>query len=105
MSSVLFSSKGSGVSAQSDVDNSIAIANDTYVKLGFVYDPNAAESKRIKIYVNGIEQTSGVTKTVIDDSTKFPASTDYLDLSIAARSSTTTAEASFVDWVKVVQEA
>lgn len=100
---VLFSSKGS--STQEDIDNSIAISNDTYIKLGFVYDPQAADAKRIKIYVNGLEQTLGLSKTVAETAAKFPATTTYLDLSLAAMSSTTAADASFIDWVKVVQEA
>jgi hypothetical protein len=99
----LFSSKGSAT--QEDIDNSIAISNDTYIKLGFVYDPQAADAKRIKIYVDGIEQTLGLSKTVAETAAKFPATTTYLDLSLASRSSTATADASFIDWVKVVQQA
>jgi hypothetical protein len=100
---VLFASKGS--STQEGIDNSIAISNDTYIKLGFVYDPQAADAKRIKIYVNGLEQTLGLSKTVAETAAKFPATTTYLDLSLASMSSTDAAEASFIDWVKVVQEA
>lgn len=100
---VLFSSKGSAT--QEDIDNSIAISNDTYIKLGFVYDPKAADAKRIKIYVNGLEQTLGLSKTVAETAAKFPATTTYLDLSLASMSSTGAAEASFIDWVKVMQEA
>ena len=98
---VIFSAKGS--STQVDVDNLTAIADGTYIKLGFVYDPQA--STRVKIFVNGVEQSSGLSSTNAEDGTKFPATTDYLDVSLAMRSSTAASEVCHVDWVQVVQEA
>lgn len=44
---------------------------DTYYKLGFVYDPGAVAAKRIKVYVDGVEQTTYVTATQIATAT-FP---------------------------------
>ncbi len=42
-----------------------------FMKLGFVYDPNAPAAKQIKIFVNNVEQTTYVTATQIAVAT-FP---------------------------------
>jgi hypothetical protein len=44
---------------------------DTYVKVGFVYDPSAVDDKKIKLFVDGVEQALGVTATQIATAT-FP---------------------------------
>jgi len=44
---------------------------DTYVKAGFVYDPHAPSTKRIKVFINNVEQTTYVTATNIAAAT-FP---------------------------------
>ncbi len=44
---------------------------NTFVKLGFVYDPDAPATKRIKVFVNNVEQTTYVTATQIAAAT-FP---------------------------------
>lgn len=44
---------------------------DTFVKLGFLYDPNAVAERRIKVYVNNVEQSTYVTATQIAAAT-FP---------------------------------
>jgi len=44
---------------------------DTFVKLGFVYDPSAPASKRITVYVDNEEQSTYVTSTNIAAAT-FP---------------------------------
>ena len=44
---------------------------DTFVKLGFIYNPDANTSKRIKVYVNNVEQSTYVTATQIAAAT-FP---------------------------------
>ena len=45
---------------------------DTYVKLGFLYDPsNHANDKQIKLFVDGVEESVYVTQTQLEAST-FP---------------------------------
>ena len=45
---------------------------DTWYKVGFVYDPNTVDkNKRIKIFVDNVENATGVTQTEIDAAT-FP---------------------------------
>jgi hypothetical protein len=48
---------------------------DTYVKLGFKYDPDAIPSKRIKFYVNGTELSTYVGETANDGSTIYTRDT------------------------------
>ena len=44
---------------------------DTFSKVGFVYDPDAPSTQRIKVFVNNVEQTTYVTSTNIATAT-FP---------------------------------
>jgi hypothetical protein len=44
---------------------------DTFYKLGFIYDPTAPDSKKIKFFVNGVELTTYVTATLLAAAT-FP---------------------------------
>ncbi len=53
------------------VDTVATMVADTYMKLGFVYDPDASASKQIKWYVDGVEDGTGVTATQIATAT-FP---------------------------------
>ncbi len=48
-----------------------AVVADTYVKLGFIYDPSAVTAKRITWYVDNVEQSTYVTGTQIATAT-FP---------------------------------
>ena len=48
-----------------------ALAADTWYNVGFVYDPEAPESKKIKIFVDNVEQSTYVTGTNIAAAT-FP---------------------------------
>lgn len=60
------------------IDTAATLVANTYVKLGFVYNPNAAVAKRIKFYVDGVEQGTGVGENSGDatvylgDTTNFP---------------------------------
>lgn len=68
--------------AAADFDDIIAdvatAVADTYIKLGFVYDPDAPVTKRIKFYVDGVEQStyvgeaSGDATVYLRDTTNFP---------------------------------
>jgi hypothetical protein len=69
---------------------------DDFVKLGFVYDPQAEASKRIKVFVNNTEQSTYVTATNIAAAT-FP---DAEALSFLAGFKNTTAATGelAIDW-------
>jgi hypothetical protein len=61
--------------ASQTLQTSVAAAHtlvaDTYVKLGFVYDPNAVAARRIAWYVNNVELSTYVTAAQIAAAT-FP---------------------------------
>jgi len=70
---LLFSYRKNGA-AQVDIaldTASAVLVADTYVKVGFMYDPAAKDAKKIKIFVDGVEQQLGVTATQIATAT-FP---------------------------------
>lgn len=68
--------------AGADFDDIIAecatAVADTYIKLGFKYDPDAPPAKRIKFYVDGVEKStyvgeaSGDATVYLRDTTNFP---------------------------------
>lgn len=70
---LLFSYRKAGQAVQTvALDTSSAVLTaDTYVKVGFVYDPKEVTAKRIKLYVNGVEQSTYVTGANIAAAT-FP---------------------------------
>lgn len=73
----------------------------TWVKVGFVYDPAAPAEKRIKLFVNNVEQSTYVTATALAAAT-FPLS-DALTLVASAKSGTGTASNLDIDWWGVCQ--
>ena len=60
------------------IDTVDELVADTYVRLGFVYDPGASDKKKIKFSVNGLPQTtyvgedSGDATVYLGDTTNFP---------------------------------
>jgi len=73
----------------------------TYVKLGFVYDPNAVASERIKYYVNGTPTATAVTATNIAAST-FPDSVN-MGLMLTTKTGEAVTKSLIVDWWRFAQ--
>lgn len=74
---------------------------DTYIKLGFVYDPTAPTAKRIRIFVNNVEQSTYVTGANIAAAT-FPDA-EELALLLATKVGAA-AESKFqMDWWRLAQ--
>lgn len=46
---------------------------DTYVKVGFLYNPSAPAAKKIAWFINGKEQSTYVTNTLLTTAADFPA--------------------------------
>ncbi|MHC4511270.1 MAG: hypothetical protein ACYTAO_20365, partial [Planctomycetota bacterium] len=42
------------------------VVADTYMKLGFVYDPDAPAANRIAVFLNNVEQSTYITKALIE---------------------------------------
>lgn len=58
-------------SARVDISDIGAPVDDTFIKLGFLYDPFGSPAKRIKIFVDNVEQSTYVTEANIAAAT-FP---------------------------------
>jgi hypothetical protein len=68
---LLFTYKKAGQTKVNVFTYGTALAADTFYKLGFIYDPQADPTQRIKAYVDGVEQSTYITKTNIETAT-FP---------------------------------
>lgn len=73
-----------------------ALAANTWVKVGFVVDPNAPPAKRISFYVNNTEQTSYVAESALDDAT-FPDG-EELNMLFGIKNQTGSARTVGLDW-------
>lgn len=73
-----------------------SMAADTWIKLGFLVDPIAPPSKRIKIFVNNTEYTTYVTQTQIEAAT-FPSG-EEMGRIFATKIGTASAFTASMDW-------
>lgn len=78
------------------IANIAAMVASTWVKVGFVYDPYASDSKKIKIFYNGTEQSTYVTKTNMDAST-FPEN-DALAFVFGMKNGAAAIGSADIDW-------
>ena len=79
-------------------------AADTYVRLGFLYDTYEPEpAKRLKIFKNGVLQTTYGTDTQLAAAT-FPDLTDLAPIFHAKMGSGASASSAHMDWWQVSQE-
>lgn len=69
---------------------------DDFVKLGFIYDPRAKASQRIKVFVNNVEQSTYVTATDIAAAT-FPDA-ELLTFLAGFKNTTAAAGELALDW-------
>jgi hypothetical protein len=65
-SSLKFGYRIAGSAVQTIATYGTALAADTYVKVGFVYDPNEPPSNRLQGFVNNVPLSTSITKTLID---------------------------------------
>lgn len=81
--------------------NALTLVANTWYRVGFVYDPDQSDSKKITFYINGGDAGSYVTTTNIDAAT-FPEGEALIPLVLTKVG--TAAEAKFqVDYVAAVQ--
>jgi len=74
---------------------------DTYVKTGFVYDPDRDDDNQITFFVNGAPQATKVTATNIATAT-FPDSVN-LTLMATAKTGEGTTKTVTMDWWRIAQ--
>ena len=75
---------------------------DTYVKVGFVYDPQADDAKKIKVFINNVEQSTYVTATNIATAT-FPDA-EPMGMAWAVKVGAAAESKAQMDWWRCVQE-
>jgi hypothetical protein len=96
--------RNSGTMDEEDTGDDIALS--TWVKLGFVYDPNAHNNEKVKFYVDGAECTNfgdvRCDATDLADDTNFPAGEELAPIILAKWMATAGATDYFdVDWLAV----
>ena len=90
-----------GVAAVTVLTYASNLVADQYYNLGFVYDPSAPASEKIKIYVDNVEQASKVSASDIA-AASFPDG-DALAACVSVRSSASAAEKLYVDLLAYYQ--
>lgn len=90
--------------AQTDAIAGVAVpVADTFVKLGFVYDPAGEDpDKRIAVYVNGAKSNTYITQTNLEAAT-FPDA-EPLGLMLATKVGAASEVKVTMDWWRVAQE-
>lgn len=83
------------------IANGATLVASTWIKLGFVYDPFAPSTQKIRIYINNREQSTYVTTTNIDAAT-FPEN-DALTFVFGVKNGTAAAASGDIDWWKIAQ--
>lgn len=94
--------KAEGQTAVVKIAGVQTLVADTWYKLGFKYDPNADADRRIKIYVDGEEQSTYVTATNIAAAT-FPDAEKLAPVWAAKVGTDMSAVLSQLDWWRLAQ--
>jgi hypothetical protein len=89
--------KASGANPTTMIDNMHVIVADTYVKTGFVYHYKNAAARQIKIYKNGVINSTYVTKALIDNTTNFPGG-EEMALLAGCKETSAAAQSLTLDW-------
>lgn len=81
--------------------DAVTLVADTFIKVGWIYDPLASSDKRIRFFYNGKEITTYVTSTNIA-SANFPDG-EELVFTAAVKQASTTAHTLTIDWIRILQ--
>jgi hypothetical protein len=98
-----FSYKKNGQTVQVPITSLATLAADTYVKTGFVYDPDAPASQRITVVYNNEPSSTYVTATDMDAAT-FPDGV-MMAFAAAVKNGSGAASTMSLDWWAFYQEA
>jgi len=91
-----FTYQNSGQAFNTLIGDAKVVTADTYTKLGFVYDPSAIDAEKIKVYVDGVEQSTYVTQALMD-AAAFPKGDSICPL-IAIKAFSNTDGSVTLDW-------
>lgn len=78
------------------------ISASTWYKVGFLYSPSEVESKRIKFFLDNVEQSTYVTQTQLAASL-FPSG-EELNFLAGVKNGAASATALDIDWYQVAQD-
>lgn len=95
--------KASGAGPTNVIATCHTLVADTYVKLGFMFDPTASPDKRVKIFVDGVEQATYVTAAVVA-TTAFPDGEEVTPLLLAHAGGAAGGSTLTMDWWACYQE-
>jgi len=93
--------KANGQTVQTEVSALGAITASTFCKVGFIYDPVAPPTERIKYYFNGVKANSFTSASDIAAAT-FPSG-EEMSIALGAKTDDAATYTLLVDWIKVVQ--
>jgi hypothetical protein len=93
---VNFVYRKAGQTAVALIESVHTLVADDFVKLGFLYDPKAPAAKRIKVFVNNVEQATYGTATQIATAT-FPDGEEMAPL-FGIKNGSGTADELALDW-------
>lgn len=80
---------------------SVAIADDTWVKIGFLFEP----SKGVTLYKDGVAQATSVGVSAVTGA-DFPSSSVVQKIMVAIKpDAASSGDTVDIDWIRVVQEA
>ena len=88
--------------------DAVTLVADTYVKLGFVYDPNADSGKQITFYENGADlltyvgKESGDATVYLGDTTNFPGG-EEMSLLVSSHAESGADNTITMDWWRCAQ--
>jgi hypothetical protein len=97
-----------GAAFDTIVDTFDTLVADTYVKLGFVYDPGGPDTKKIRFYADGTEsgtyvgEDSGDATVFLGDTTNFPGGEEMTPL-VAIKMASGTDMTVTMDWWRCAQ--
>lgn len=74
---------------------------DTFIKVGFKYDPKAPAANKIKCFINNIEQSTYITTALID-AAAFPEN-DALAFTLCQKNGSSAGGTLTIDWWKCIQ--
>lgn len=90
--------KASGGTDQIIIPNADTIVANIYAKWGFIYNYKNAAARQIKCYIDGVLQSTFITKALIDDTTEFPGGEEMGLLFGGKVGSSATAHTMTMDW-------
>lgn len=93
--------KKSGQTEVELIADAATLVADTYVKVGFVFDPDAPTTKRIKVYVDGVESNTYGTYTQMAAAT-FPSGEELTPF-FAIKAASGAIRVLTLDWVRAAQ--